>query len=63
MNNNMRSDDNIGNRYMPEEADLSVHCLIGLDKSEYQGNNFLISPQKHILWVHIRCISPRHFYE
>ena len=32
----------------------SVHQGIGLDKSGYQVNIFLISPQKHMLWALIR---------
>ena len=35
--------------------------FIVLDKRRYQVNIFLISPQKHMLWVHIRSISGRHF--
>ena len=34
---------------------------IGLDKSGYQVNNFLISHQKHMLWVLIRSASARRF--
>ena len=34
--------------------------IIGLDKSGYQMNIFLISPRKHMLWVLIRSISLRH---
>ena len=33
--------------------------FIGLDKSGYQVNIFLISPRKHMLWVLIRSPSPR----
>ena len=36
-------------------------CPIGLDKSWYQVNIFLISPRKHMLWVLIRSPSPRRF--
>ena len=32
----------------------------GLDKSGYQMNTFLISPQKHMLWVLIR--SAQHMF-
>ena len=35
---------------------------IDLDKSGYQENSFLISRQKHMLWVLIRSASLRHFY-
>ena len=35
--------------------------FIGLDKSGNQVNNFLISQQKHMLWVLIRSTSVRHF--
>ena len=35
--------------------------IIGLDKSGYQVYIFLISPQKHMLWVLIRSASPRRF--
>ena len=38
---------------------------IGLDKSEYQVNIFLISPQKCMLWVLIRSASseyPQHMF-
>ena len=35
--------------------------VIGLDKGGYLVNIFLISPQKHILWVLIRSASMRHF--
>ena len=34
---------------------------IAPDKREYQINIFLISPQKHMLWVLIRSISVRCF--
>ena len=34
---------------------------IGLDKGEYPVNIFLISPQKHMLWVLIRSASARRF--
>ena len=37
------------------------HTCIGLDKSGYQVNIFLISPQKHMLWVFIRSASARRF--
>ena len=35
---------------------MNTHNLfaIGLDKSGYQVNIFLISPRKHMLWVLIR---------
>ena len=32
-----------------------------LHKRSSQKNSFLISPQKHMLWVLIRSASPRHF--
>ena len=35
---------------------------IGLDKSEYQVNSFLITGQKHMLWVLIRSASLRCFW-
>ena len=31
------------------------------DKSGCQENIFLISPRKHILWIHIRSSSVRYF--
>ena len=31
--------------------------VIGLDKSGYKVNIFLISPQKHMLWVLVRSAS------
>ena len=34
---------------------------VGLDKGGYLVNIFLISPQKHMLWVLIRSASVRHF--
>ena len=34
---------------------------IGLDKSGYQVNIFLISPQKPMLWIFIRSALARHF--
>ena len=42
-----------------EAAIKSKH--IGLDKSGYQVNIFLISPRKYMLWVLIRSASVRHF--
>ena len=40
------------------------YCILikGLDKSGYQVNIFLISAQKHMLWVLIRSASARRFY-
>ena len=38
-----------------------VYCFIGLDKSGYQVNSFLISRRKHMLWVLIRSASARRF--
>ena len=35
--------------------------VIGLDKSGYQVNIFLISPRKHMLWVLIRSASLSRF--
>ena len=35
----------------------SLRCFIGLDKGGYLVNIFLISPQKHMLWVLIRSAS------
>ena len=41
---------------------LNIICdSIGLDKSGYQFNIFLISPRKHVLWVLIRSASARRF--
>ena len=43
---------------------LDISCLyqhIGLDKSGYQVNNFLISQRKHMLWILIRSASVRRF--
>ena len=34
---------------------------IGLNKSGYQVNSFLISRRKHMLWVLFRRASMRHF--
>ena len=34
---------------------------VGLERSGYQVNIFLISPRKHMLWVLIRSASLRHF--
>ena len=36
----------------------TVEIYIGLDKSAYQVSSFLISAQKHMLWVLIRSASP-----
>ena len=36
-------------------------AYIGLDKRGYQANSFLISRQKHMLWVLIRSASARRF--
>ena len=57
-----------------QPTDLDLHCLqrqdisrlsrtrvkvnIGLDKSGFQINILLISPQKHMLWVLIRSATP-----
>ena len=38
-----------------------VGSYIGVDRRGYQVNIFLISPQKHMLWVLIRSASPRRF--
>ena len=38
-----------------------IPCYIGLDKTGYQFNIFLIYPWKHMLWVLIRSASMRHF--
>ena len=35
--------------------------IIALDKSGYQVNLFVISPQKHMLWVLSRSASARRF--
>ena len=40
---------------------FGYHNFIGLDKSGYPVNIFLISPRKHVLWVLIRSASPRCF--
>ena len=40
---------------------IETFTSIGLDKSGYQVNIFLISPQKHMLRVLIRSASVRHF--
>ena len=34
---------------------------MALDKRGYSGNIFLISPQKHMLWLLIRSTMMRHF--
>ena len=34
-----------------------IACIIGLDKSGYQVDIFLISPRNHMLWVLIRNAS------
>ena len=36
------------------QVSLRIRSIIGLDKSEYQVNSFLITRQKHMLWVLIR---------
>ena len=41
--------------------DKAIPEGIGLDKSVYQVNSFLISRRKHMLWVLIRSASARHF--
>ena len=40
---------------------LGVSTLIGPDKNGYRVNIFLISPQKHMLWVLIRSASVSYF--
>ena len=40
---------------------LIIALDIGLDKIGYQVNSFLISQQKHMLWVLIRSASARRF--
>ena len=40
---------------------LCSGIFIGLDKSGYQVNSFLIYGQKHMLWVLIRSASVRRF--
>ena len=50
----------IGDSYQQLKT-LSQQTYIGLDKGVYPVNIFLISPQKHMLWVLIRSASTRHF--
>ena len=38
---------------------LDCHSVIGLDKGGYPVNIFIISPQKHMLWVLIRSALAR----
>ena len=38
---------------------IDFRTIIGLDKSTYQVNIFLISPRKHMFWVLIRSASAR----
>ena len=45
---------------MPSEH-VQIAKTIGLDKSGYQVNSFLISHSKHMLWVLIRSTSVRRF--
>ena len=40
---------------------LDLHCFIAPAKREYPDNYFLISPQKHILWVLFRSALARRF--
>ena len=39
---------------LPSMLRVNDDCTIGLDKSGYQENSFLISRRKHMLWVLIR---------
>ena len=45
----------------PRAMSRSPEWHIGLDKGGYPVNIFLISPQKHMLWVLIRSASARRF--
>ena len=45
--------------YGLSDAAYSFHQHIGLDENGYQVNIFLISPQKHMLWVLIGSASLR----
>ena len=50
--------------YLSTQKKVSVrvnHYYISLDKSGYQVNIFLISQQKHMLWVLIRSTLERFF--
>ena len=47
--------------YLEYEIYFTIFVTIGLDKSGYQVNIFLISPQKHMLWVLIRSALARRF--
>ena len=40
---------------------LSGATCIGLDKSGYQVNSFLIFPREHLLWVLIGSVLVRRF--
>ena len=44
-----------------EKTKQPLYRPIGLGKSGYRVNSFLISRQKHMLWVLIRSASSRHF--
>ena len=46
-------------QFVPRITNLTMN--IGLDKSEYQENSFLITRRKHMLWVLIRSASARRF--
>ena len=47
---------------MANSEDLQEQSgLIATDKRGYPHNIFLISPQKHMLWVLIRSTSPKRF--
>ena len=48
-------------RLLSRVPSMGILLSIGLDKSEYLVNIFLISPQKHMLWVFIRSASLRRF--
>ena len=45
-------------------CNLVQELTIGLDKSGYQVNIFLISPQKHMLWIFFRSADeyPQHMF-
>ena len=46
----------------PQYCNIKKCMYIGLDKGGYPVNIFLISPQKHMLWVLIRSASPHHMF-
>ena len=55
------SRDNVEHRMLRADCKDAHADLTGLDKGGYLVSIFLISPQKHILWVLIRSASVRRF--